>query len=259
MNRRAAVKRRAPHLLAGAILVVTAALGGCGGDDPDPEVGGLGMAPRGADGTILDDRSLCEWKGKPELEVSETAGPGAIHPNVRRVYKVLGLGPDRRKILVCREIDTNLDGYKDVVRFYNEEGQSKEERADTNHDGKIDTWNLFSKGRLAEVKLDKNFDGEADEWKIFVAGKLSRIKRDTDFDQKPDSWEMYRSGRLERMGVDLDGDERVDRWDHDADWRKELEAADKRKREEEAKKAREREEELRKESAEAAAEMDEGG
>src|SRR5690606_17243703 len=72
--------------------------------DQEPEVGGLGMAPRAADGTIIDDRSLCDWKNKPDIEVNETAGPGAIHSNVRRVYRVIGIGPDRRKILICREI-----------------------------------------------------------------------------------------------------------------------------------------------------------
>ena len=240
-------------------LLVVLGLVGCAADEKDPEVGGLGLAPRAADGTILDDRTLCDWKAKPDLEVNETAGPGAIHPNVRRVFKVMGIGPDRRKILICREIDTNLDGFKDVVRFYNEEGQSKEERADTNHDGKIDTWNIFSKGRLAEVQLDQNHDGEADEWKIYIGGKLSRVKRDSDFNGKPDTWEMYKNGRLERMGVDLDGDERVDRWDHDLEWRKKIEEADRIKREEEAEKAREREEELRKEGEKAAEEMEEGG
>lgn len=239
--------------------VILAALAACGGPGDDPAVGGLGVAPRAADGTILDDRSLCDWQNKPDLEVNETAGPGAIHPNVRRVYRVMGMGPDRRKILACREIDTNLDGFKDVVRFYNDEGQSKEERADTNHDGKIDTWNIFSKGRLAEVHLDTNHDGEIDEWKIYVGGKLSRVKRDRDFDGKPDTWEMYKNGRLERMGVDLDGDERVDRWDHDVEWRKKVEEADRVKREEEAAKAREREEELRREGEKAAEEMEEGG
>jgi hypothetical protein len=211
----------------------------CGG----ASAGGTGavgpglQAERRADGTIIDDRSLCDYKSKKDVELSETAGPGAIQPNVRRVYRVYGQGTDRRKVLICREVDTNLDGFKDTVRTYTEEGQSKEERADTNFDGKVDTWNVFASGRLAEVRLDKNHDGEPDEWKIFTSGKLSRVKRDTNFDKKADVWEMYRRGRLERMGVDTDGDERVDRWDHDTAWRRELEKnADKKKKEDDAKK-----------------------
>jgi hypothetical protein len=233
-----------------SLLALAAACGG-GSDAGD----GMLQAQRRADGSIVDDRSLCNQKDAKDLEVSETAGPGAMQPNVRRVWKVFGTGADRRKVLVCREVDTNLDGFKDNARFYNEEGQSREERADTNYDGKIDTWNLFAKGRLAEVRIDRNHDGHPDEWKVFYDGKLTRVKRDTNFDKKPDTWEMYRKGRLERMGVDLDGDERVDRWDHDSQWRRETERAqEKEERDKDEKKRKDAEED----AAAAAEETDEG-
>ena len=231
-----------------AFACVLAACGGAQSDD-DTSV----SAERSADGTIVDDKTMCNWKGRADVEVAETAGPGAYQPNVRRVWKVLGTGADRRKVLVCREVDTNLDGVKDTVRYYNDEGQSKEERADTNYNGRIDTWNIFALGRLAEIKLDKNHDGKPDEWKTYYSGKLSRVKRDTNYNGKPDTWEMYRRGRLERMGIDLDGDERVDRWDHDSSWRREVEKADDKKREDEEKKQQE-EQERRMREAEKAAE-----
>ncbi|MBM4360700.1 MAG: hypothetical protein FJ096_21545 [Deltaproteobacteria bacterium] len=211
------------------------------------------------DGTTVDDHALCDYKGKKDVEVSETAGAGAIQPNVRRVYRLVGVGSDRRKVLSCREVDTNLDGMKDVVRLYTDDGQSKEERADSNYDGKLDTWNLFSKGRLAEVRLDTNFDGEPDEWKVYVDGKLSRVKLDKNFDKKPDVWEMYRAGRLERIGVDLDGDERVDRWDRDGEWLKKLAQADQRKQDEEQKRRQEEAEKRIKEAEEATTNATEGG
>jgi hypothetical protein len=234
-----------------------AASGCASADPPDPHATTI-IAPTRADGTIIDDRTLCSYKGRKDVEVNETAGPGAIQPNVRRVYKVWGIGADRRKVLVCREADTNLDGYKDVARLYSDEGQSKKEIADTNHDGKIDTWNLFARGRLAEVHVDKNYDGEPDEWKIYSDGKLIRVRRDSNFDKRPDVWEMYRKGRLERMGVDLDGDERVDRWDHDTQWRKQMEAEEEKKQLDEDKK---RQEELDRRSQEAleAADEEEAG
>lgn len=190
-------------------------------------------AKRNADGT-LDDRSMCDWKGRHDREASETAGPGAIQPNVRRVYQIVGTGEDRHKVLVCREIDTNFDGVKDVVRRYNEKGESLHEEADTNYDGRIDTWITFARGRLAEVRIDSDHDGNPDEWKYYSGGKLVRVKRDTNRDGKPDVWEIYRMGRLERMGVDLDGDERVDRWDHDSELRRRLEEAERKKEEEAA-------------------------
>jgi hypothetical protein len=194
------------------------------------------QATKRADGSI-DDHSMCEWKGKPDREASEVAGPGSIQPNVRRVYQVIGKGEDRHKVLICREIDTNFDGVKDVVRHYNDKGESIAEEADANYDGHIDTWITFIKGRLAEVKLDTNFDGKPDEWKYYVNGKLTRVVRDTNFDGKPDVWEIYRDGHLERMGVDVDGDEHVDRWDHDTEMRRRFEDAERKKEEEEAAKA----------------------
>ena len=215
-------------------------------------------AERRSDGTIKDDGALCDYKTRKDVEVSETAGPGAVQPNVRRVFKVFGKGAMRRKVLICREVDMNLDGFKDVVRLYDDEGQIKSERADTNYDRRIDTWNLFAKGRLAEVRLDKNRDTKPDEWKIFVEGKLTRVKRDADFDGKPDIWEMYRKGRLERMGIDKDNDRRVDQWLYDTEWRRELkeERERKRKKAEAKKKA---EDEKRRKEAEAELSNAEGG
>lgn len=217
-----------PFLLGGAA---------CGGSDAEfarktPQV----PTVKRVDGTV-DDHSLCDWKGKADREASEVAGPGSIQPNVRRVYQLIGTGEDRHKVLICREIDTNFDGVKDVVRHYNEKGESIAEEADANYDGRIDTWITFIKGRLAEVKLDTNFDGKPDEWKYYINGKLSRVVRDTNFDGKPDVWEIYREGHLERMGVDVDGDEHVDRWDHDTEQRRRFEEAERRKEEEEVAKA----------------------
>lgn len=207
-----------------------------------------GQPQRRADGRVQDDRSLCEWKNRRDVEVTETAGTGAFQPNVRRVHLVLGTGAEARRQLICREVDTNLDGLKDVVRTYTPDGQTKEERADTNHDGRIDTWNVFSKGRLAEVQLDRNHDGKPDEWKTYTEGQVSRVKRDANFDGLLDVWEMYRDGRLERMGVDLDGDERVDRWDHDSQWRRALERTEKAREEQEARERKERDDEARREA-----------
>jgi len=210
-------------------LSLVAALTACGGTKFEAKSPGV-KAERRADGSV-DDRSLCDWKGKTDREASETAGPGSVTPNVRRVYQLIGVGDDRHKVLVCREIDTNFDQVKDVVRRYNDKGESVSEEADSNYDGRIDTWITFVKGRLAEVRLDTNYDGNPDEWKYYSGGKLSRVTRDTNRDSKPDIWEIYRDGKLERMGVDVDGDEHVDRWDHDNELRRRFEDAERKKEE----------------------------
>jgi len=161
------------------------------------------------------DGARCEFKGRVDREVSESVGTGALQPSIRRVYRVIGEGDQRRRILICREVDTNLDGIKDLVRRYNDQGEAVEEQADSNYDGKLDTWIRFSKGRIAQVDVDLNGDDAPDETRYYVHGKLSRVQRDTNHDGKPDIWEIYAGGHLERMGVDVDHDGRVDRWNRD--------------------------------------------
>jgi hypothetical protein len=161
------------------------------------------------------DGARCEFKGRVDREVSESVGTGALQPSIRRVYRVIGEGDQRRRILICREVDTNLDATKDLVRRYNDQGEAVEEQADSNYDGKLDTWIRFSKGRIAQVDVDLNGDDAPDETRYYVHGKLSRVQRDTNHDGKPDIWEIYAGGHLERMGVDVDHDGRVDRWNRD--------------------------------------------
>jgi hypothetical protein len=166
-------------------------------------------------GLSKDDQSKCEFRARPDREVRETAGPGSLAANIRRVYAILGTGEDRRRVLLCREVDTNLDGTKDVVRTYNDKGEKVNELSDSDYDGRIDTWVTFSGGRISKVEVDKQGLGKPTEWRYYVGGKLSRAQRDTNKDGKADVWEVYARGKLQRMGVDLDGDGRVDRWDRD--------------------------------------------
>jgi hypothetical protein len=142
-------------------------------------------------------------------------GPGSLQPSIRRVYRVVGKGNDRRRILICREVDTNHDGLKDVVRRYTEQGDPFEELADTDYDGALDTTTQFSRGRISKVRVDRNQDDKPEETRYYQSGKLSRVQRDTNGDGKPDIFEIYADGQLERMGVDVDFDGRVDRWNRD--------------------------------------------
>jgi hypothetical protein len=169
-----------------------------------------------------DDRSLCDrfvhWRTNPELEASDTTGPGSFRPNVRRVFKVVGERDNRHTVLLCREIDSNLDGVKDLVRTFTEKGEPLHEEADTNFDGKIDAWLNFADGRIEEEDLDTTFvAGRPNVWKFYVDGALSRVRRNTHCASgRPDVWEIYYGDRLERVGNDSKCDGHVDRWDRDA-------------------------------------------
>lgn len=170
---------------------------------------------RGATAPPVDDGSRCEFEGQGDREVAESVGTGSLQPSIRRVYRVVGQGGGRRRILVCREVDTNLDGMKDIVRRYTDQGEVLEERADTNHDGVLDRWVRFARGKIAQIEIDLDQDDKPEETRYYQAGKLSRVQRDTNADGKPDIWEIYVGGHLERMGVDVDFDGRVDRWNRD--------------------------------------------
>ena len=199
---------------------------------------------------VVDDHSMCDWKGRPDREVKEVKGPGSASANVRRVYQKNGTGETAKRVLNCREMDTNFDGIKDVVRRYNDKGESVHEESDSNFDGRIDTWITFARGLLAEVIIDSDYDGRPDEQKTYSDGRLMRIRRDSNRDGRPDVWEIYRDGRLERMGVDVDGDERVDRWDHDTDVRRKLDEEERKKEEAEKAEAAKRDAQKKKDEAE---------
>ena len=211
---------------------VLGALAACGGGTPAPkEATVVAGGSKDPNKWPADDRTMCDWRNKPELEVSETAGPGAIKPNVRRVFKTFGEAEARHKTLICREIDTNLDGIKDVARTFNAKGEAQKEEADTDYDGKIDIWMQFVAGRMSEEDEDTNRDGKPDVWKYYVQGVLSRIKRDRNFDGQADVWEIYTRGHLERMGIDDSFDGHVDRWDRDEQLRAEADEQDRKARE----------------------------
>ncbi|MBI5531919.1 MAG: hypothetical protein HY898_04335 [Deltaproteobacteria bacterium] len=201
------------------VLGLTALLGlglalGCGSsraktsNDPNkPEITPKGFSK--------DDKARCEWHNRTDREVSEATAAGAMTPNLRRVYQIVGEGADRKKVLICLEVDTNLDGVKDVMRTFNDKGEPLHEEADTNYDGRVDSWSTYANGRLASQFQDMKGNGKPDVWKYYTNGKLSRIQRDMNHDGNPDVWEIYVLGHLERVGVDVDFDGHVDRWDRD--------------------------------------------
>lgn len=234
-------------MMAGRLVsgcVVALVLAACGGGSKDAKDAADEKAKQGPGGISVDDKGRCEFKGRTDREVVESRGPGTFTPNVRRVFGIVGEGEDRRRILLCREIDTNLDGAKDVIRTYNDRNEALEEQADSNYDGRIDTWIRFAAGRIAKIQLDGDHNGQPDETRYYIKGKLSRVQLDTNADGKADVWEIYAGGHLERRGVDVDHDGHVDRWDRDevaqrAEELKEREEEERKAREEQAKKAEE--------------------
>lgn len=234
--------RRSDRFVMGAALVIATSLSAwaCGGSDPPGPraVPQVDKRPLGLSG---DDQSRCDFKGRADRESTQSAGPGSLTQNIRRVYALLGEGEERRRVLICREVDTNLDGVKDVVRTYNERGEALNETADTDFDGRVDTWVTFSRGKIIKVATDHTKNGQPDETRVYMNGRLSRVQVDSNDDGKADVWEIYDEGKLQRQGVDLDMDGRVDRWDRDEIALREINERERREAEEAERKAEEEE------------------
>ena len=210
--------RNSTFAMLATVLGVTVGLASaCGGTQKktNKSIASASNAEQPAGGFSKDDHARCKWQGRADRDVVESTAAGAFQPNIGRVYQIVGTGIDRRKVMICREVDTNLDGVKDLMRTFNENGQSDREEADTNYDGHVDTWTIFGEGRIVKQELDTNHDGKADVWKFYMRGKVSRVQRDTNHDGKPDVWENYIRGHLDRIGTDIDFDGRVDRWERD--------------------------------------------
>ena len=197
-------------MLAALTLVIWAVA--CSGSNDnssrrDPDFGGTGESslrePR-------DDGRRCPTNEAFIEESLDTSGDNVA--DVRKVYRVEGEGEKRHKVIVCRELDLNHDGRKDLFRFYSEEGRPLRELTDGDFDGRIDQISYFENGRIVKQEADRNHDGQADETRNFVHGKLLRVDRDDNYDGDVDVWEHWANGRLLRIGYDVNHDKVADFW-----------------------------------------------
>lgn len=216
-------------------VAVVAGLGvGCGGAPEPAPITDANQRSRGLQAVgqeQVEIVNLCDATGD-DLETSEYDTSGDTQPDVRKVFKRMGEPPLQTTVLVCREVDLNGDGVKDVVRTYSDEGRPLREEADRDFDGQMDEITIFQDGRIVRVEEDTNADGRVDTKTFYEEGKKERAERDlsgnsTSTEWRPDRWEYYdERGQVVRVGNDLDGDGLVDRWDRDDDYRRRQEAED---------------------------------
>jgi hypothetical protein len=192
------------------VLFVAVADGACGGAQQSQGTtagdfgGDVGLREPGEDGR------RCPADAAYIEESLDTSGDNVA--DVRRVYRVEGEGNQQMRLLVCRELDLNHDGRKDIFRFYNEEGRPMRELTDADFDGSIDSIAYYENGRMVKQEADRNSDGNADEIRHFTKGKLSRVDRDDNYDGEIDVWEHWEEERLRRIGYDINRDKVADFW-----------------------------------------------
>jgi len=112
--------------------------------------------------------------------------------------------------------------------------------ADSDHDGKIDTWAYMDGTRVVRVEVDENGDGTVDRWEYHKAvpegaavtrggtvqasqaglggrgvvdNTIERIERATRHDGVVSRWEYFDNGMLVRIEADTDGDGKIDKWE----------------------------------------------
>src|SRR5213593_4125039 len=129
-------------------------------------------------------------------------------------------------ISACRQPRAQGTGDERVrPTFDKESGRLTRLEADTNGDGKIDTWGYMDGMRVVRVEIDENGDGTVDRWEFHrqqgpdgrdgqnrrdgqgsVDKTIERIERATRFDGTVSRWEYFDNGLLVRVEEDTDGD-----------------------------------------------------
>ena len=164
------------------------ALSACGGESQARrERARSGARAQALRGSHADqDRGRCERQGR-EVSDTDTDGDGA--PDVRKVFvRITRPGGAAELVMVCREIDLNHDGVKDVVRYYTDEGRPLREEADRNFDGKMDELTFFQDGQIVRQEFDSQGDGKVDTKIFFAAGKPLRAERDLKARSTAERW-----------------------------------------------------------------------
>lgn len=167
--------------------------------------------------TAREDRSRCDAT-RPGRTSSEYDTNSDGVPDVRKVFQTVGEASEVHSVLVCREVDLNHDGSKDVFRFYNDEGRTLREEEDRDFDGRIDVITYFEGGDVVRREFDTNADGMVDMRLYFREHRVFRAERELQHDNSPDFhadyWEFFDTrGNVVRIGWDYDHDGRADQWD----------------------------------------------
>lgn len=141
------------------------------------------------------------------------------HSDLRRVYLIgcpVMLGQEVQPVLICREVDLNFDGRKDVFRYFRA-GAVATEHQDWDFDGTIDAIVYFAEGRPFSIELDRNGDGRFEMQVVLHEGNVRRVKVDAvgdhHFDIHEDYWVDQGTGQSQLVSIqyDLQGDGTPDR------------------------------------------------
>lgn len=112
------------------------------------------------------------------------------------------------------ERDLNFDGRVDMWQHPGKGGEIVEEEMDLDLDGYVDVVVYYEAGVVTRKELSIDFDGQFSIVKYYdKQGNLLRVERDDDGDQLVDVWEYYEKNRRVRIGWDENDDGQPDNFD----------------------------------------------
>ena len=126
----------------------------------------------------------------------------------------------------CRQRALNPAAAERVRPTYDKQtGQLTRLDADSNGDGKVDTWGYMDGAKVVRVEVDDNGDGKVDRWEFHSQGQagqagplgpdktMERVERATRFDGVVSRREFFEHGALTRVEEDTNGDGKLDKWE----------------------------------------------
>jgi hypothetical protein len=111
--------------------------------------------------------------------------------------------------------DTNFVVDKGNVKAHYDpkSGRLRKMEADTNKNGRFDTYSYMDGTRIDRIEIDRDEDGKIDRWEHYKDGKLESVGSSTRGDGVEDEWAYQGpSGALARIETDTDRDGKIDKW-----------------------------------------------
>jgi len=112
-----------------------------------------------------------------------------------------------------RRTNFEIRGKEGVAKYDPKTGRLKRLDADTNKNGRMETFSYWDATRLFRIEIDGDEDGKIDRWEHYDANnKMTRVGSSSKDDEVEDTWTYPdANGFLARVETDVDRDGAIDK------------------------------------------------